>query len=318
MIITRDRSQIENGVVQLRFADADDNVRDISAQDLAEVLEGLLEFSRELAKSGEFGDGPAPEIRIRVPKQGSFVLEALVWLAENPLTGAGATGAAIAGGAMAKELGTAAGKAITNAIGVGLRRLRSEKPERAEMLQNGEVLLTWPDQTTTQITTATWSKLNEMKRPTRTALRKLMSPLGKDAEKLEVRSASVSEPTPEILSEPAAATARAGDYLAASTEPVEAFERERVFETEAVLRSIDFDSPDKWRVETTKEGTRQARIDDREFLLRVDRGEAIHKGDIFWLKILEVVSKEPGKNTSKDWTVLEVRRTKRGERDADN
>ncbi|MGU3358163.1 hypothetical protein ACLBWJ_12990 [Microbacterium sp. M4A5_1d] len=318
MIITRDRSEIENGVVQLRFADSDDNVTDISAQDLSQVLEGLLEFSRELAKSGEFGDGPAPEIRIRVPKQGSFVLEALVWLQQNPITGAGLGGAAIAGTAMAKELGTAAGKAVANAIGVGIRQLRSEKPQRAEMLQNGEILLTWPDETTTQITTATWNKLNEMKRPTRTALRKLMSPLGKDADRLEVRAASVAESTPEILSEPAEATARPGDYLSASTEPVEAFERERVFETEAVLRSIDFDSADKWRVETTKDGTRQARIDDREFLLSLDRGEAIHKGDIFWLRILEVVSKEPGKNTSTDWTVLEVRRTKRGERDGND
>jgi hypothetical protein len=318
VIISRDRSEIENGVVQLRFADSLDNVRDINAQDLIDVVQGLVEFSDELSKSGEFGDGPSPEIRIRVPKQGSFVLEALVWLQGNPITGAGLGLLAVAGGAAAKEVGTEAGKAISRAIGVGIRSLRGEKPERAEVLENGEIELTWPDKTTTQVTPATWNKLSNLKRPTRTALRKIMSPLGKDADSLEIRDASVTESTEEILSSPPVATASTGDFLTASTEPVEAFERERIFETEAVLRSIDFDSADKWRVETTKNGTRQARIDDQEFLRSVDRGEALRKGDIFWLRILEVVAKEPGKNVSTDWTVLEVRRTKRGAEDGDN
>jgi len=290
-LITRDRAEIENGVVQLRFSDSDDNVRDISAHDLAQVLEGLLEFSRELSKSGEFGDGPSPQIRVRAPKEGSFVLEALVWVQENPITSAGLGLVGVAASAAAKEMGGAAGKAMSTAIGVGIRKLRDEKPVSSELLESGDVALTWPDQTQSVIRPETWSKLQGMKRPTRKALQKLLAPLGNDADRLEVRDASVNESTEEILSTPPDAVAGPGDYLTASIEPEEEYTRERVFETEATLGTIDFDNSQNWRVITTKEGTRKARIDDRDFLLRLDRGEAIHKNDIFWLKILEVASR---------------------------
>ncbi len=120
------------------------------------------------------------------------------------------------------------------------------------------------------------------------------------------------------VSTPAEAVAIRGDYLSAITEPDDSFENERIFETEATLGSIDFGTNQKWRVETTREGTRKANIEDLDFLHGLDRGDAIHKNDIFWLKIRETVTKERGRNASTEWAVIEVKRTKRGDTDGDS
>ncbi|NJI61168.1 hypothetical protein HCX50_17210 [Microbacterium oxydans] len=309
--ITRDRDEIEDGVVQLRFADDGDNVRDISAADLAEVLEGLVEFTRELSKSGEFGDGAAPRIRIRAPKEGSFILEAIVWLQENPIAAAGLVAASGA-------VGTAAGKSVADAIGAGIRSLRGQQPVDFDYLENGDVKVKWPDNSATQVRRETWDKLQEMKRPTRRALSKIMTPLNTDADKLEVRDASLGATTDEILSTPADAVAIRTDYLTAIQVHEETYENERIFETEAILATIDFDNSAKWRVKTTREGTRTATIEDVQFLRGLDRGDAIHKNDIFWLKVKETTIKEPGKNVRTEWAVIEVRRTRRGDTDGDS
>ena len=319
--ITRDRDEIEDGVVQLRFADDDENVSDISASDLAEVLEGLVAFSRELAKAGEFGDGVAPRIRIRPPKEGSFIIEALVWMQANPIGAAGLTtvgaAASAAGISAGKAIGTAAGKAVADAIGAGIRNLRGQKPVDFEYLENGDVKVKWPDNSVTQVRQETWIKLQEMKRPTRRALSKILTPLNTDADKLEVRDASVDATTDEILETPAEAVAIRTDYLTAIQEAEQTYENERFFETEAVLGTIDFDNTAKWRVKTTREGTRTATIEDVQFLRGLDRGDAIHKNDIFWLKVKETTIKEPGKNSRTEWAVIEVKRTKRGDTDGD-
>ncbi|WP_313366627.1 hypothetical protein [Microbacterium sp.] len=319
--ITRNREDIEDGVVQLRFADDDDNIKDISASDLAEVLEGLVELSRELASSGEFGDGAAPRIRVRPPKEGSFILEAIVWMQENPIGAAGMTAvgaAATAAGVNAgKAIGTAAGKAVADAIGAGIRSLRGHTPVEFDYLDSGDVKVKWSDGTASEHRAETWKKLQEMKRPTRRALRKIMAPLNTDADKLEVRDASVDATTDEILNTPAEAVAIRTDYLTATQEAEQTTEEERIFETEAVLGTIDFDNTAKWRVKTTREGTRTATIEDVEFLRGLDRGDAIHKNDIFWLKVRETTVKEPGKNVRTEWAVIEVTRTRRGDTGGD-
>lgn len=315
--ITRDREEIEDGVVQLRFADDDNNIHDISASDLAEVLEGLVEFSSELAKSGEFGDGAAPRIRVRAPKEGSFIIEAVVWMQENPIGAAGLTVAGAATIAAGKSFGTAAGKAMADALGAGIRNLRGQKPVDFDYLENGDVKVKWPDDSVSQVRRETWEKLQAMKRPTRKALSKILAPLNTDADKLEIRDAAVDETTEQILETPAEAVAIRTDYLTAIQEAEETYENERIFETEAILGTIDFDNTAKWRVKTTKEGTRTATIEDVQFLRGLDRGDAIHKNDIFWLKVKETTIKEPGKNVRTEWAVIEVRRTRRGDTDGD-
>ncbi len=315
MSFSREDSEIVDGVVQLRFANSTDQVNEIGASDLAEVLQGLVAFSAELARAGEFGEGPAPRVRVRAPKEGSFILEAVVWFQENPIGTAAAALTGIAGAAAAKEIGTAAGKAIAEGIGIGLRKLRGERPVGFEHLDGGTVKVDWPDGSVSEVREETWTQLQAMKKPTRNALSKILTPLNTDSDTLEVRDASVSETTDEILSTPADAVANRTDYLTAIFEPDDSFSDERIFETEATLGSIDFSSNERWKVLTPNDGSRTATIEDREFLRRLDQGEALHKGDIFWLKIRETVSKERGKNTSTEWAVLEVTRRRAGGED---
>ncbi|PNW10628.1 hypothetical protein C1632_02390 [Microbacterium testaceum] len=290
----------------------------IGAYELAQTLEGLVELTKELSKSGEFGNGPAPDLRVRPVQQGSFVLEAVVWLQDNPITGAGLGLAGVAATAAAKQVGTAAGKAIVDAVAVGVRQLRGQKPVNFEPLENGDVKVTWEDKSVSQVRGATWDKLQKMKRPTRKALQKLLAPLNDDATRLELRDAPEGTSTNEILSQPPEAIARREDYLETTVEPDDSFEDEDWFESEARIRSLDFDNNRKWRVETTGHGTRQAIIEDVNFLANLDRpGEAIHQNDIFWIKVREVRSKERGRNATTEWIVTEVKRTKRGASDGD-
>lgn len=312
--IGRDREEIANGVVQLRFVGESDDSNEIGALALAQSLEGLVELTRELNSSGEFGSGPTPILRVRPPSEGSFVIEALVWLQANPITGTGVALAGVAGVAGAKQVGTAAGKAVVDAVSVGIRRLRGEQPVDFERLADGDVKVKWPDDSVSEVRKETWDKLQQMKRPTRKALQKLLTPLDGEASKLELRDATVDASTEEILKKPAEAVARREDYLEASIEIDPPFENERFFETEARIRSLDFDNNKKWRIETTDEGNRQATIEDTAFLATLDRpGQAIHKNDIFWIKVREVHAKERGHNATTEWNVIEVRRTKRGE-----
>lgn len=303
MSMSRDSEDIAGGVVQLRFADDEGRVKDISAADMASVLQGLVTFTSEIAKSGEFGDGPPPEVRIRAPKEGSFIIEAvLAWASDNPIATIGSA--------------FTTGAAAVASIRTGIRRLRGERPSDVDYLANGDVKLKWPDGTFDQMRPETWDKLREMKRPTQRALAKLLTPLGNDADRLEIRDAEVDDTTDEILHTPADAVAARTDYLTAVTEPDEITENEEIFEAEGRLGSVDFGSSQKWRVETTA-GTRRANIEDQEFLLRIDRGEPIHKDDIFTLTIRENSVTKNGR-TSTDWSVIEVRLVRRGGDEGDD
>lgn len=315
-IVGRDRDEIANGVVQLRFVGEGGEGNEIGALELAESLQGLVALTKELNSAGEFGSGPAPVLRVRPPTEGSFVIDALVWVQSNPITNTGLVLAGVAGTAAAKQIGTAAGKAVVSAISVGVRRLRGEQPKDFERLENGDVKVRWPDDSVSEVRAATWDKLQQMKRPTRQALQKLLTPLNGEASKLELRDGTVDEDSKAILASPVEAVARREDYLEASVEVDEPFEDERLFESEARIRGLDFDNKKKWRIETTNEGSRQATIEDTAFLASLDEpGQAIHKNDIFWVKVREVHAKERGKNATTDWIVTEVRRTKRGEVD---
>lgn len=314
MSITRDREEIDNGVVQLRFADIEGHANEISAADLAQVLEGLVQFTSELSKTGEFGDGVPPIVRVRAPKEGSFVLEALLWVQENPITGAGLAAGGVAGGVFLKSAATNAGKIVTDSIAAGLRSLRGVKVTDYAHQDNGEVKVQWADGEVSELRKETWEKLKQMKRPTRRALGKLLAPLNKQGAKLEVRDAAVTDTTDEILKTDADAVAITGDYLIAITDPDDSYEKTRTFEAEAMIQSIDFNSNKSWRIQTT-DRTKTATIEDTEFLIGLDRGFAIHKNDIFRVTIHETVRKEKGRNATTDWVVTQVTRTKRGDTD---
>jgi hypothetical protein len=298
--MTHAEHEISDGLVQLRFADDDGNVRDIDAAELAEVLQGLVELTSQLAKAGAFGDGIPPQVRVRPPKEGSFIVEAIVvWSLANPEAALG--------------MALTTGATLAKGIDIGLKKLRGLEPTDFEFLDNGDVKLKWPGNKVDQIPVEVWNQLRAMKRPTRKALRKIMAPLGDDVQRLEVRQGRVDETTDELLNTPPEAVADLSDFRSAALEPVEAPEVVTSFDAEARLRSIDFRPGEKWRVETNV-GSRLAYMDDPAFLLELDRGMALHKNDIFNVKIREIRTTTDGR-MSREWFLIDVKRKRRGDED---
>lgn len=292
--------ELENGLVQLRFADDDGHIKDINAAEVAEALKGLVAFTSEMAKAGLFGDGLPPEVRIRPAQEGSFVLEAiLMWAAANP-EGAITSGITVGG-------------ALTQGINMGLRKLRGEEPSDIDYLDNGDVKINWPNNKVDQVPQQVWNRLRAMKRPTSKALRMMLAPLSDEADRLEVRDSRVAATTAEILRTEPDVVAERSDYRAAVAEPDETEERTNTFEIEATLRSIDFKRGEKWRILTAL-GPRQASIEDEEFLLQLDRGLALHKGDLFDVTVRELETTGPGR-TKREWSLIKVTRKRQGASD---
>lgn len=290
--------EIRDGVVQLRFVDKDDQVRDINAAQVAETLRGLVEFTDDMAKKGLFGDGIPPEVRVRVPKQGSFVIEAIVHMMNTePATTVG--------------VAMTTGGAIVGAINLGIRRLRGYEPSNVQYLDNGNVMISWPNGGVQEVPREAWKRLNEMKRPTRKALAKIMAPMSDDVDRVEIRDAEIDDTTEEVLATPPDVVAERSDYREAVHEEDEVSESSETFVVEAMLQSIDFRPGEKWRVSTTR-GSRLATMDDEEFLQGLEHGEPLHKNDIFEATIRETRTTTNGR-TATEWSLIKVRLTRRGE-----
>lgn len=79
---------------------------------------------------------------------------------------------------------------------------------------------------------------------------------------------------------------------------------------EAQLSSIDFRPGEKWRVRTAL-GSRQATIEDDDFLRQLDHGLALHKNDLFDVTVREVATTRNGR-TTREWVLIRVKRKRRG------
>ncbi len=294
--------EIEDGLVQLRFADEAQQIHDLNAAELAEVLQGLVEFTGQMSRAGLFGEGPPPEVRVRPAQEGSFVVEALLqWAGQNPEAALG--------------MALTAGGAFTKALDVALRKLRGVQVTDFEHLDNGNVKLQWRDQTVDEVPASVWNELKGQKKRTKKTLRKILAPLSDQADRLEVRQGDVRNETRQLLEEAPAIVSDRNDYRAAAAEREEEEERSRTFDIEARLRSIDFRQGEKWRVQTA-EGTRRATIEDEDFLRQLDAGLALHKNDIFEVTIREVATTRDGR-TTRDWALTKVTRKRRGGDDVD-
>jgi hypothetical protein len=294
--------ELTDGVVQLRFADEGGTLRSVNAHEVAEVLQGLVEFTSDMAKRGLFGDGVPPEVRVRPVKEGSFILEveAIVnWALQNPSDAIGAAGGVLS-----------AGGAVVKGINVGLKKLRGTTVTDMTDLDNGNVKINWADGDVQEIPRAAWEQLNEMPKKTRRSLRKILAPLSDQADTLELRDASVEASTEDVMKAVPSAIATRAEYREAVIEPDDSTEETETFTAEATLESIDFRPGQKWRVKTS-ERSLLATIEDDEFLHGLDQGQPLHKNDIFEVTILENRTTVDGR-TSRTWTVVKARRTKRG------
>jgi hypothetical protein len=186
-----------------------------------------------------------------------------------------------------------------------------------EHLDNGNVKITWQDDTAQEVPEKAWRELNKRDRRRKKQLRQIMAPLSDpNVAALEVANTAkesdndlVPDEAPEtfVLTRP--------DFVAvAPADDVE--ETEETFETEAQMSAIDFDDYSKWRVKTV-DRKRTATVEDEAFLNRVARGLAIRKSDIFRLRIRENTTKKNGR-TRTSWTVLRVEDHRRAADDNDS
>lgn len=304
------------GLLQLRYTDEAGEITDLNAAELAEVLEGLVAFTSTMAKKGLFGDGPPPEIRVRPPREGSFIIDALV------VIGDGVDALVSAYDALGLDNDTVetgrdmvVATALAKAIGVGTRAIRGNRPVDVDDMADGRVKVRWADQTFDVVPRKVWDELETMKRPTKRAMRKILAPLSDEADMLEVRPGSPKDERDELSTKVPMVVADRGDYRAAAHEPDDVEEVPFTFESEAQLTSIDFRRGEKWRVSTTQ-GTRMATIEDSDFLRALDQGMALHKNDVFDVTVEGVATTKNGRTTT-EWTLTRVVRKRRGVDDGD-
>ncbi|CAL8973757.1 hypothetical protein CELL_01612 [Cellulomonas sp. T2.31MG-18] len=304
---TADRIEPVGGdVVQLRFVGRDDGT--IDGHLLAESIQGLVEFVSAMAKAGVYGEGPAPEVRIRPIQKGSTVFEAVLeWAANNPDTAL--TAAGMAGGAL-----TTLGSVTVRAIRAGVRTF-SRTISDFEILETGNYKVTWSDGRSEEVSPEIFAIINKPSLQVRKAVAKLQAPLSGDASELQVRSAPKATPTEQIIEEvPPAIVADVSDYRAAAAVDAVPEETTEVYaDVEAQLRSIDFEGR-QWRVAALGQA-RMATITDSEFMSEVLGGLALHHDDIFRVTIREVTVSTEGKRDRVTWTVTKVVRTREGRRD---
>lgn len=270
-------------ILQLRFQDDEGNLTELNAAHVAEVLQGLVGLANDFAKAGAFGDGVPGDIRVRPPREGSFILEVVNWIEAHPV------------------LDTVAGSpTLATIVAWCTKSLRAEV-SGVDYLDNGNVLVHWQDNTVQEVPTQAWAELNKRKRRRKKQLREILAPLSdRNVTTAEVRDGGhegeVEASAPLVVLERT-------DYRLAAPED-EVSEASEIFETEAQMVTVDFDSGEKWRVRT-RQRTKVARLDDEEFLSRVQQGLALHKTDIFNVRIREDRTVKNGRASSK-WTVIKV------------
>lgn len=288
----------------LRFQGKEEDgteIHELRAAHVAEVLTGLVGLSSDFAKAGAFGDGLAgSEVLVRPAQEGSFIIEVLRVVQDLD---ADTIAAYAAAGGM---------PTLGQIIWWATKSARAE-PSGVEYLENGNVLVSWQDNTVQEIPQAAWRELNKRDRRRKKQLRQIMAPLSDqrvssvEVEAVPPAEIEAGEVEPFTLTRP--------DYNAVQPED-EITETSEIFETEAQMSAIDFDDPTRWRVRTADEN-RLATVEDDDFLGQVAGGLAIRKSDIFNLKVREDAVEKNGRNR-RTWTVLEVISHRRAARDDDD
>ena len=276
----------ETGVITLRFDGENPDgqaLHELKAKHVSDVLEGLAELVDDFEKAGAFHHkGPEErELYVRPVKQGSFLIEVVELAKEYP------------------AYATAMGLPSVGQIVWSATRIFRDQLSDFDYLGNGNVKLNWRDGTVSEVTTPVWEELNKRTRRRKKQLRKIMRPLEDPrVNKLEATDHEDGQKTKQFELTKA-------DYVAVKpSEEIE--ERFDIFEIPGTLSAIDFDDPDRWKV-NTKIAKRVATVEDERFLNAVDDGLPIINGEEYLLKIREDRVTKNGRTTTK-WTILKIRK----------
>ncbi|WP_313816329.1 hypothetical protein [Citricoccus sp.] len=309
---TPDFAVIENSLavkvvdaLTLRFTGEDQTgvaLHELRAAHVAEVLQGLVGLTGDFDKAGVFhSEGPATsEVLVRPAKEGSFLMEVVRVVAENPEP---------------VTVGTVLGvPSLSTIIWWATKSVRAEVKDFSR-LENGNVKVVWQDDTAQEIPPAAWDELQKRTRRRKKQLRQIMAPLSDPrVTALDVASPDDDE-TQSQDDAPEAFELTRSDYAAVRPED-DIEEDQTIFEIEAQMSAIDFEDPTRWRVKT-KDQNRSATVEDETFLRRVASGLAIRRNDIFRLRVREDATKKNGRTRTK-WTVLKVESHRRSTNDDDS
>lgn len=294
---------VEGSILQLRFADGKGSDTQISAWELAQSIEGVAGIAEELGKMGFFGEGMSPELQVRPPKEGSFVLDFVVPITDMAHNDPGGT-AALFG-----TLGTGFAYAIHN----GVKLVKGDRVKDIEPVEGNEEIfkVTWQSGEVTHTPVDVWQKFQRMPRKTRKNFQKLMAPLEDSADRLEIRSGTTSQSTEEIMNTPVVEEYDHRDYREVSYEPPAEEDVETIFDVEATFQSMNFEFGKKWKIISTA-GSRMATMEDEDFQKLIDSGLKIGKDDLFNVTIKETISHNLGKARS-SWAMTKIVRTRKGD-----
>jgi hypothetical protein len=286
----------------LRFVGEEEDgspLHELRAAHVAEVLQGVVGLAGDFGRAGAFGDGPAgADVLVRPAREGSFIIEVVREVLDEPYVQAG--------------LAASGFPTLSQVIWWATRSARADVSD-ISYLENGNVKVSWQDNTVDEVPKPVWEELNKRKRRRKKHLQQLMTPLSEQ----RVTALEVVDEDPvagAVETAPTTFTLDRDDYNAAKPDD-EVDEKQNIFEVEAQMSAIDFDDPSKWRVKT-KDVSRSATLVDSHFLSQVNTGLPILKDDIFTLKIREDEIVKNGR-TRRKWTVLEVKGHKRSTYDDD-
>lgn len=291
--------------VTLRFAgdeNSDSDLHELRAVDVAEVLRGLAGIVGDFDKAGAFhSEGPADsQVLVRPAQEGSFIIEAIRVAGENWEAVAAVSGI----------------PSVATIIQLSTKSMRADV-EDFEYLENGNVKISWQDNTVNEVSKAVWDELNKRKRRRKKQLREIMTPLSDErVSELDVSgSPSVQDDTTESAPAPDPFVLTRADYdSVAPTDDID--ESAETFDVDAQMQTIDFGDSTKWRVRVAGT-TRKAAVEDSDFLRRVAQGLAISNSDIFRLQIrADKIVKNGRERTT--WTVLKVESHRRAAGDNDD
>jgi hypothetical protein len=289
----------------LRFTGKDEDgsdLHELRASHVAEVLQGIVGLSGDFDKAGVFnGEGPAnSEVLVRPAQQGSFLIEVVRVIQENPEL-IPAVGAALGVPTLSQVIWWA-----TKSARAGVRDF--------DHLENGNIKINWQDDTADEVPPEAWEELQKRTPRRKKQLRQIMAPLSDE----RVTSLDVGNPaqpdadSAEDIEAPEVFVLDRADYNAVKPDD-EIDEKSSFIEVEAQMSAIDFDDPTRWRVKT-KDSTRSATVEDQTFLARVADGLAIRKSDIFRLRVrVDTVVKNS--NSRSKWIVLLVESHRRASGD---
>jgi hypothetical protein len=304
LLMANDSTDVIVDSLTLRFVGSEKDgteLHELRAAHVAEVLQGLVGLSSDFEKAGVFGgEGPAnSDVLVRPAQEGSFLIEVVRVAQEN-------------WGLVTAAVGV---PSLGKVIWWATRSARADVQD-FDYLDNGNVKVTWQDDTAEEIPVDAWNELQKRDRRRKKQLREIMAPLS------DSRVTSLDVGSSPELSVGANEDSAADEVFVLSKQDYDAVkpdddvaERSDIFEVEAQMSAIDFDDFTRWRVKA-KNRTHSATVEDTAFLARVADGLAIRKGDIFRLRIREDATTKNGR-TRTIWTVLRVESHRRAASDED-